>query len=116
MIDETHDPNLRSWVESANVPGCDFPIQNLPLGVFQAPGEDRARLGVAIGDSILDVGEWLSGETLNDYFALAAAQRRDLRRQWSQALAKGATVRSLYPQAACRMRLPAAVGDYTDFY
>jgi fumarylacetoacetase len=116
MTDETHDPGRRSWVESANRPGCDFPIQNLPLGVFQAPGEPRARLGVAIGDSILDVGEWLTGDTLNGYFALPATQRRDLRREWSRALTPGATKRTLFAQAHCTMRLPAAVGDYTDFY
>ena len=52
MTDTTHDPGLRSWVDSANRPGCDFPIQNLPLGVFQAPGEGRARLGVAVGDAL----------------------------------------------------------------
>jgi fumarylacetoacetase len=116
MIDHTHDPALRSWVDSANRPGCDFPIQNLPVGVFQVAGEDRSRLGVAIGDFILDVGEWLAGETLNGYFALPATQRRDLRREWSRALAAGAPERPLYPQADCAMRLPAAVGDYTDFY
>lgn len=116
MIDQTHDPKLRSWVESANRPGCDFPIQNLPVGVFQAPGETRARPGVAIGDLILDVGEWLSGETLNGYLALSATQRRDLRRQWSKALEAGARPRPLFAQAECTMRLPAVIGDYTDFY
>src|SRR5207245_2657227 len=85
MIDKTHDPRLRSWVDSANRPGCDFPIQNLAVGVFQAPGESRRRLGVAIGDFILDAGEWLAGETLNDYLALPATQRRDLRQEWSRA-------------------------------
>jgi fumarylacetoacetase len=116
MTDQTHDPALRSWVDSANRPGSDFPIQNLPVGVFQAPGEARARLGVAIGDFILDIGGWLRGETLNAYFALPAIQRQDLRREWSSALEAGATVRPIFPRAACAMRLPATVGDYTDFY
>jgi fumarylacetoacetase len=116
MIDKTHAPDLRSWVDSANRPGCDFPIQNLPVGAFQAPGEGRARLGVAIGDFILDAGEWLAGDTLNGYLALSAAQRRDLRHEWSRALEAGATRRTLYPQAGSAMRLPAVVGDYTDFY
>jgi fumarylacetoacetase len=116
MTDTTHDPNLRSWVDSANRPGCDFPIQNLPVGVFQAPGEARARLGVAIGDFILDAGAWLAGDTLNGYFALPATQRRDLRHAWSHALEAGATEQPLYPRDRCTMRLPAAVGDYTDFY
>jgi fumarylacetoacetase len=116
MIDETHAAELRSWVDSANRPGCDFPIQNLPLGVFQAAGQSQARLGVAIGDFILDAGEWLAGETLNGYLALSATERRDLRQEWSKALEAGAVQRSLYPQAECTMRLPACVGDYTDFY
>jgi fumarylacetoacetase len=116
MTDRTHEPVLRSWVDSANRPGCDFPIQNLPLGVFLAPGETRARPGVAIGDFILDVGWWLPGDTLNGYFALPAAQRRDLRREWSRALEAGMTQQPLYPQTGCVMRLPAGVGDYTDFY
>jgi fumarylacetoacetase len=116
MIDQTHDSGLRSWVESANRPGCDFPIQNLPVGVFQVLGETLSRLGVAIGDFILDVGEWLAGSTLNGYFALQAAQRRDLRREWSRALQVGAAERPLYPQARCEMKLPALIGDYTDFY
>jgi fumarylacetoacetase len=116
MIDQTHDPGLRSWVESANRPGRDFPIQNLPVGVFQVLGVQQARLGVAIGDSILDIGEWLDGETLNGYFALPATQRRDLRREWSWALQAGAMERPLYLQTQCVMQLPAVVGDYTDFY
>jgi fumarylacetoacetase len=116
MTDDTHDPGRQSWVDSANRPGGDFPVQNLPLGVFQAPGEDQPRLGVAIGDFILDIAEWLSGDTLNGYFALPATQRRDLRRELSRALEAGSLARPLYPQADCTMRLPAAVGDYTDFY
>src|SRR5262245_33082757 len=116
MSDQTHDPGLRSWVESANRPGCDFPIQNLPVGVFQAPGEGRARVGVAIGDFILDAGAWLPGDSLNGYFALPAVQRRDLRREWSRALEAGAAERPVFAQAECVMRLPAVVGDYTDFY
>jgi len=116
MIDETHDPNLRSWVEPANRPGCDFPIQNLPLGVFRERGEQRRRIGVAIGDFILDAGPWLAGDTLNAYLALSATQRRDLRREFSKALALGAAVRQLHLQDDCEMFLPATVGDYTDFY
>src|SRR5260370_5606181 len=116
MIDQTHDPKLRSWVESANRADCDFPIQNLPLGVFRPAGEGPPRVGVAIGDFVLDAGEWLPGETLNGYLALPAVQRRDLRRLWSQALEAGSPQRKLYAQAECQMLLPAAVGDYTDFY
>ncbi len=116
MIDATHDPNLNSWVESANVTACDFPIQNLPLGVFAAKGETKPRLGTAIGEAILDIGDWLSGDNLNAFCALPATQRRDLRVTLSQALAAGATKRPLHLQADCRMLMPAAVGDYSDFY
>ena len=55
-IDRTHDPNLRSWVTSANHPDCDFPIQNLPFGVFRRRRTaDPSRIGVAIGNSIVDL-------------------------------------------------------------
>ena len=116
MIDDTHDPARRSWVESANRPDCDFPIQNLPVGVFVPPNETRARVGVAIGDGIMDAGAWLAGDTLNAYCALPAAQRADLRREWGKALEAGAPTRPLFAQSECAMLLPAAVGDYTDFY
>lgn len=116
MIDETHDPSLKSWVESANRPGCDFPIQNLPLGVFRQARNPRPQLGVAIGDLILDLGPWLTGETLNGYLGLSATQRRDLRREISRSLRQGARARNLVAQSDCEMLLPAAICDYTDFY
>jgi fumarylacetoacetase len=116
QLDETHDPELRSWVASANRPECDFPIQNLPLGVFRKPRDPRPRLGVAIGDFILDLRPWLEGQNLNGYFRLPSAQRRDLRREWSACLRESAPHRDLMPQAECEMLLPAAIGDYTDFY
>ena len=56
MINETHDPNLKSWVESANNPNTDFPIQNLPFCTFRRKGtQEFVRIGIAIGDSIFDV-------------------------------------------------------------
>ena len=56
IVNETHDPQLQSWVESANATHNDFPIQNLPFGVFQRRGSDESpRVGVAIGDQILDL-------------------------------------------------------------
>ena len=55
MIDATHDPALRSWVESANLTGTDFPIQNLPYASFRSAATDGIRLGVGIGDQVLDV-------------------------------------------------------------
>src|SRR5579875_2176226 len=116
MPDETHAPERRSWVESANEPGCDFPIQNLPLGVFRTRDEARLRLGAAIGKFILPIAEWLPGETLNVYCALSATERRDLRRTLSDALTAGAAQRELIAQSEAEMLLPCAIGDYTDFY
>lgn len=78
-MNEAHDPALRSWVESANDPACDFPVQNLPFGIFRKKGsKERPRGGVAIGDQILDLaGAGLNtGPTLN---VLAAAGRPDQR-------------------------------------
>ena len=56
MTNETHDNRLRSWVDSANAPSSDFPIQNLPFGVFRRTGShDEPRIGVAIGEEIVDL-------------------------------------------------------------
>ena len=55
-LNETHDPALKSWLESANDPAGDFPIQNVPFGVFRRSGSEEAfRGGVAIGDQIVDL-------------------------------------------------------------
>ena len=54
-LDETHDPARRSFVEDANRPDNDFPIQNLPLGVFSTEADPIARIGAAIGDHVLDL-------------------------------------------------------------
>ncbi len=116
MLDETHDPALQSWVASANLPDCAFPIQNLPLGVFRAPGDPQNRLGVAIGEAILDLRDWLPGSNLNGYLALPAPQRRDLRLALSRALRMGSPRRELLLRSNCQMLLPAQIGDYTDFY
>src|SRR5690242_18649513 len=67
MADETHDPTLRSWVESANHAGTDFPIQNLPFGVFRRRGSgERPRLGIAIGDQVVDLYRCREAGLLND--------------------------------------------------
>jgi fumarylacetoacetase len=56
LLDASHDPALRSWVPSARQAGTDFPIQNLPLGRFRRAGSSEPwRIGVAIGDQILDL-------------------------------------------------------------
>src|ERR1044072_5333869 len=76
MLDETHDPSLRSWVESANDPATEFPIQNLPFGVFTRAGSsDAPRVGVAIGDQIADLAVCAS-EGLLDVQAPVAEQCR----------------------------------------
>ncbi|HMO34515.1 MAG TPA: fumarylacetoacetase [Gemmatales bacterium] len=115
MLDATHDPQLTSWVESAQQPGTDFPIQNLPLGVFRPHGE-MARIGVAIGDAILDVSDWLPGSSLNSYCAMPPSQRRELRGIFSKILSVGSPELPLFQQSACEMLLPLHIGDYTDFY
>ena len=61
-LNETHDAALRSWIASANADGSDFPIQNLPFGVFRRRDSvETFRIGVAIGDSILDL--WSAAQT-----------------------------------------------------
>src|ERR1700689_783062 len=64
LLDETHDFKTQSWIESANAAGSDFPIQNLPFGIFQRRDAGaRATVGIAIGDRILDLAGLL-GEGL----------------------------------------------------
>ena len=128
-LDETHQPSRTSWVASANG-HPDFPIQNLPLGVFSSPGGDP-RIGVAIGDRILDVRAaaalldpaWqraLSQPILNDWFAHGPADATTLRRRLSTLLSDPAhraeVEPHLAPQAEATMHLPARIGDYTDFF
>ena len=122
-MDETHDPKLRSWVESANDPACEFPIQNLPFGVFRQRGSRQPpRGGVAIGDQILDLAALglKTGPTLN---GLAAAGRKTwkvLRKQLSRALSdprqRGRLLRRLLPMKRAELFLPVAIGDYSDFF
>lgn len=135
MTDETHDPVRESWVRSANG-HPDFPIQNLPLGIFSRNGEP-ARGGIAIGDMILDLSALATsgilegeaqqaasaamGPTLNPMLALGSGHRSALRRQVSALLASGAEERArvetmLVSTAEAIMHLPAHIGDYTDFY
>jgi fumarylacetoacetase len=119
-IDGTHDPALTSWVDSANG-HPQFPIQNLPLGVFSPPGGDP-RAGVAIGDSILDLdGIFPVATPLNAFLAKGQAARVELRHAVSAALASGSDRESelrayLHRAADCELHLPCAIGDYTDFY
>jgi fumarylacetoacetase len=116
VIDETHDTALESWVESANVPDCDFPIQNLPVGVFVSGSDGRPQPGVAIGDFIVSLSPWLPGEDLHEYFALSSTDRKELRRRVSSALRKDSARLPLFAQSESRMLLPCVIPDYTDFY
>ena len=137
-INESHDVRRRSWLESANVPACDFPIQNIPLGVFRTVSESP-RIGVAIGDQVLDLAACerenmfrdLPGElavacrqpALNALMALGPAHWSTLRRRVGALLcaeqgnATATTVgRLLVPLVDVEMLLPATIGDYSDFY
>ena len=132
-LNETHDPARRSFVDSANAPGCDFPIQNLPLCVFCPAGEKAGRIGVAIGDQILDItasasllGEtaeamqWANAPYLNHLMALGPDAWSKLR----LALSRGLSVEHgdkrlqqyLSPMANAKLRKPVAVCDFTDFF
>jgi fumarylacetoacetase len=129
MPDATHDPALKSWVKSANG-HVDFPIQNLPLGVFVPLDMGAARVGVAIGDMILDLSmapvademrEAATHPSLNAVFALGEGARKALRARLSKILSEGSADRGaveqhLHPAETCTLLLPAKVGDYTDFY
>ena len=138
MLDTTHDAALRSWVESANAPDSDFPVQNLPYGAFRRAGSDEPlRIGVAIGDQILDLKlaraqcPWgpgidellapLAAGELKPLMAAPAATRRLLRSALSMALSEGSDQAPflelcLVPQAQAEMALPCTIGDYTDFF
>src|SRR5215213_1504151 len=88
-LDATHDPRLQSWVESANQPGCEFPIQNLPFGIFRRRNSsENPRGGVAIGDQILDLAALgvKTGPTLNGLAAVGRPSWRKLRRRVSMGL------------------------------
>src|SRR5229473_739264 len=121
FLDETHDPALKSWVESANAPGCDFPIQNLPFGIFRRKNSrEKRRAGVAIGDQIFDLAALgvKIGPTLNGLAAMGRPAWKRLRKEISKALAKPNKrfKKHLVPMKRAELFLPVAVGDYTDFY
>jgi len=123
-IDATHDPQLRSWVASANQPGGDFPIQNLPFGRFRVAGSGQPlRIGVAIGDQILDLqaAGLVEGCDMNALMAAPAAERLALRHALSQGLRADSAQQNQWSQALvaqdrAEMALPCDIGDYTDFY
>lgn len=138
LINETHNINLTSWVESANVDNCDFPIQNLPFAEFRCKGSDEAfRGGVAIGDQVIDLAKLsklnvLTGDaktaadaaseaTLNTFMGLGKQYWSALRLALSKALRAGsehqqALSDTLVAQSDIEFSLPCRIGDYTDFY
>ena len=139
VIDETHDPRRESWVASARG-HTEFPIQNLPFGVFNPRG-GPPRGGVAIGDAIFDLkaaleaglfsgeaaraAEAAAGPTLNPLMALGSAPRVALRKHLSALLSadnperekiEALAARLLHNAADSTMHPPAAIGSYTDFF
>lgn len=131
QIDHTHQASATSWVESANG-HSDFPVQNLPYGVFSRAG-GGLHLGVAIGDYILDLvgaarakllpgvnASQLMGSGLNTLMAFAPDERLTLRHGLFELLIneqqRAAVMPHLMLADACVLHLPAAIGDYTDFY
>lgn len=141
----TRDPAKRSWLASANVPTCDFPIQNLPFGIFSEARDARPRVGVAIGDAIVDLaalraaghleldGGIDAGEredvfaraSLNAFITLGRDAWRGVRMQLSMlldaanpALRDDAALRErvLVPMQSATMHLPVDIPGYTDFY
>src|SRR5476649_376907 len=138
-LDETHDPARTSWISSANG-HSDFPIQNLPFGVF-APEGMRPRGGIAIGNRVLDLEVWrridcfpsglreiveaAAQPSLNEFLALGSEPRTQMRRAISSFLADPQWCRYenevgpnclLYDAADCILGLPADVRNYTDFF
>jgi fumarylacetoacetase len=134
-LNATHDPSRRSWVESANAPDTDFPIQNLPFGLFRASGE--ARGGVALGDRIVDLGRLLSfgvlsgaasdaaraatGETLAPLLACDPAAVSALRAEISDLFRIGGTgdraqlENALVPMDGVELLMPLKPTAFTDF-
>ncbi len=139
-INETHDPNLRSWVESANDPNTDFPIQNLPFCVFfEDAKHEQIHIGVVIGDQVLDLdGCYDDGLFEESFHELLGDKRmwagldgimyepaetriklrsRVLKMLQSDFEDKEKVSKHLSPFAKCTFEdLPAVIGDYTDFY
>jgi fumarylacetoacetase len=141
-INDTHDPSLKSWVSSAQTPGTDFPIQNLPFGLFaRRKGETQPHVGVGIGDCILDLFECgkqgmlaelpdlcieaSAGNSLNSLMGLGPNCWSALRKRISMLLRADSgefrrlaakTETALVPMNETRMLLPVRIGDYTDFY
>jgi fumarylacetoacetase len=133
-MNETNNPKVKSWVTSANQPGCDFPIQNLPFGVFRRKNHESGGIGVAIGDQIFDVGAWVrdqgSGSTefaplteprLNHFLAAGPPAWSAARKALFNLLRDGASQREMVARyldsmSNVEMLVPMTIADYTDFY
>jgi fumarylacetoacetase len=128
MTDPTNEPGLKSWVDSAQ--RSDFPIQNLPLGIF-SEAKGRRRPGVAIGDYVLDLAaiadlldeEWrgdLSQPVLNAWLSRGHDAQGELRARLSELLSderyRDDVEPQLIGQSEVRLHVPCLIGDYTDFY
>jgi len=138
--DDTCDPSRSSWVPSASIASTDFPLQNLPFGVFSRSGEEGTwQIGVAIGQEVLDVrgcasdgllgplaaplGAALAAPTLNQLLGLGSEAVGQVRRLIHSLLREDAaherrerTARYLVPASRVRLGLPTQVGDFTDFF
>lgn len=134
-LNETHDPELRSWVSSANIAGSDFPIQNLPFASLRkANSEDAFQIAVAIGDYALDLSvlhatgiassqalDACQSGTLNALMSLGHEAWSELRLHLSRLLREGSAhqaelERCLLPLSDVEYAVPATIGDYTDFF
>ena len=140
MLDFTHHPDARSWVESANAADTDFPLQNLPFGRFRrAATQEASRIGIAIGNQVLDLvalghldpqvavllGPLAQGD-LNGFMAHGRAARIALRQalftglsaepSGTASLWRARAAALLVPMEDVEMSLPCRIGDYTDFY
>jgi fumarylacetoacetase len=138
LLDETHDPQVRSWVDSANRADGEFPIQNLPFAVFRrADSAEEFRGGVAIGDQIVDLaaldklglfepqaarGIHAGGRSsLNSLMQLGPPVWSAVRRALFEGLREGSALQArlrscVVAQSDAQYTLPAQIGDYTDFY
>ena len=136
-LNSTHDAERQSWVSSANG-HADFPIQNLPFAVFKRKeGKEVFRVGVAIGDDIVDLAQLekcklfntstqkslksCSQNSLNKFMSMGVDAWSELRLVLSDGLTKGSALEKtisscLIPQSVAEFKLPAQIGDYTDFY
>lgn len=123
MIDHTHAREALSWLASANEHRCDFPIQNLPFGRFRTASDSMWRIGVAIGDQVLDVRATglMDHSDMAQLLAMQPADVRALRHAIFAGLRVGSPEQAVFaaalrPLAQVQLGLPCDIGDYTDFY